>query len=175
MSRRTSRIIHTRVSSRQVPDLLQAIFVGELIAPSHCLWIVSPWISDIPIIDNSANSFQYLETSWSRGRVRFSQVLRALADVGTTVHVATRPDTHNLAFIERLNESRSTEYIKTHCVEELHEKGLVGDAFYLGGSMNFTYNGITFNEEAVIYDTNPEVVAARRLIFKDRWGRATHE
>lgn len=175
MSLRASRIIHTRVSSRQVPDLLQAIFVGELIAPSRCLWIVSPWISDIPIIDNSANSFQYLETSWSRGRIRFSQVLGALADVGATVHVATRPDTHNLAFIERLNENRGTDYIQTHCVDELHEKGLVGDAFYLGGSMNFTYNGITLNEEAVIYDTNPEVVAARRLIFKDRWGGVAHE
>jgi hypothetical protein len=172
MNGRTGRIIHSRVSSRQVPDLLQAIFVSEMIAPSHCLWIVSPWISDIPVIDNSANTFQYLNSSWIRGSIRFSQILRALADVGTTIHVATRPLSHNYGFIERLGEGASTNNIRTHLVQELHEKGIVGDSFYLGGSMNFTHNGITVNEEAVIYETSPEIVAARRIIFNDRWGGA---
>ena len=172
MSERTGRIIHSRVTSRQVPDLLQAIFVSEMILPSSCLWIVSPWISDIPIIDNTANTFQYLNTSWSRGKVRFSEVLKALADVGTTIHVATRPLTHNYGFVEQLNEGTAPKNLLVHLVEELHEKGIVGDAFYLGGSMNFTYNGISINEEAVIYETSPSVVAARRIIFKDRWGGA---
>jgi hypothetical protein len=170
MNERTGRIIHSRVSSRQVPDLLQAIFVSEMIAPSPCLWLVSPWISDIPLIDNSANSFLYLNTRWARGKVRFSQVLEALADVGTTIHVATRPLPHNYGFIERLGEAASADHIVIHLVEELHEKGIVGDTFYLGGSMNFTYNGISINEEAVIYETTSEIVAARRIIFKDRWG-----
>jgi hypothetical protein len=172
MNGRLARIIHSRSSSRQVPDLLQAILVGELIAPSRCLWIVSPWISDIPVIDNSANSFRYLDPSWIRGRVRFSQVLEALADVGTTIHVAIRPLPHNYGFIERLGEGSNT-HIKIHLVEDLHEKGILGDSFYLSGSMNFTHNGITINEEAVSYDTNPEIVAARRIIFTDRWGGAT--
>lgn len=170
MTYSASRIIHTRVSSRQIPDLLQAIFVSELIAPSPCLWIVSPWISDIPIIDNTTNSFQYLDPSWAAGRVRFSQVIKALANLGATIHLATRPDTHNRPFIERLSEGVKTDKIQIHSVETLHEKGIVSDAFYLGGSMNFTHNGITFNEEAVIYDTNQQIVAERRLIFKDRWG-----
>ena len=172
MSERTGRIIHSRVTSRQVPDLLQAIFVSEMISPSSCLWIISPWISDIPIIDNTANTFQYLNTSWVRGKVRFSEVLKALADVGTTIHVATRPLTHNYGFVEQLNEGTAPKNLSVHLVEELHEKGIVGDAFYLGGSMNFTYNGISINEEAVIYETSPSVVAARRIIFKDRWGGA---
>jgi hypothetical protein len=166
------RIIHSRVSSRQIPDLLQAIFVSEMIAPSRCLWIVSPWISDIPVIDNSANTFQHLNPSWIRGKVRFSQVLRALADIGASIHVSTRPLPHNYGFIEGLSEGATTGNIRTHFVEELHEKGIVGDSFYLGGSMNFTHNGITVNEEAVVYETSPEVVAARRLIFNDRWGGA---
>jgi len=170
MNTRTGRIIHSRVSSRQVPDLLQAIFVAEMIAPSSCLWLISPWISDIPLIDNSANSFQYLNATWARGKVRFSQVLKALADGGTTIHVATRPLPHNYGFIGSLGEAAASDQIVIHLVEELHEKGIVGDTFYLGGSMNFTYNGISINEEAVIYETTPEIVAARRIIFNDRWG-----
>jgi hypothetical protein len=169
MTNHLSRIIHTRVSSRQIPDLLQTIFVGEMIAPSSFLWIVSPWISDIPIINNTANSFQYLDSSWGRGLIRFSQVIKSLADLGTTIHVATRPDTHNLSFIDRLQEGIKKDKIHIHIVDNLHEKGIVGDSFYLGGSMNFTHNGITLNEEAVIYDTEQQIVAARRLIFKDHW------
>jgi len=170
MTHRSNRVIHTRVSSRQIPDLLQTIFVSELIAPSACLWIVSPWVSDIPIINNTTNSFQSLDTTWGRGIIRFSQVLKSLADLGSTIHVATRPDSHNLGFIDRLRSTVNPDKIQTHSVETLHEKGIVGDEFYLGGSMNFTHNGITFNEEAVVYNTDQQTVAERRIILKDRWG-----
>ena len=167
-----SRYIHSRLSSRQVPDLLQAIFVAELTTPSRCLWLVSPWISDIPVIDNSANTFLCLEPSWSRDRLRLSQVLATLAEQGTTVHVATRPDSHNRSFIEGLQARISgTEVtIQLHVQEELHAKGILGDGYYLAGSMNFTYNGITVNEEALYYETTPEVIAEQQVIFNSRWG-----
>lgn len=170
MSQPTGRYIHTRLSSKQIPDLLQAIFVAEMIAPSGCLWVVSPWISDIPVIDNSTNGFQYLNMSWGREKIRFSKVLAGLAELGSTVHVATRPLPHNRGFVDRLTEGAAARRIRTHLVEDLHEKGILGDSFYLGGSMNFTFNGISINEEAVIYKTDPEVVAARRVAYKDRWG-----
>jgi len=170
MNHSSGRYIHSRLSSKQIPDLLEAIFVGEMISPSSCLWIVSPWISDIPIIDNTTNSFQYLNMTWEPGKIKFSRVLRTLAELGTTIHVATRPLQHNRAFVGRLLEVPTISYIKTHLVEDLHEKGILGDSFYLGGSMNFTYNGMSINEEAVIYKTDPEVVAARRVIYRDRWG-----
>ncbi len=54
------RFIHSRLSTRHIPDLLQAIFVAELISPSRDIWIISPWISDIPVIDNQTNRFQHL-------------------------------------------------------------------------------------------------------------------
>lgn len=167
-----SRYIHSRLSSRQVPDLLQAIFVAELMTPSRCLWLVSPWISDIPVIDNSANTFLCLEPSWSRTRVHLSQVLATLAEQGTTIHIATRPDTHNHSFMEGLNAriDRLDVAVRFHIAEELHTKGILGDGYYLAGSMNFTYNGITVNEEALTYEISPEVIAEQQLIFTNRWG-----
>lgn len=42
MTTTRSRIIHTRASARQVPDLLQMLFTAELLCPSRCLWLVSP-------------------------------------------------------------------------------------------------------------------------------------
>lgn len=167
-----SRYIHSRLSSRQVPDLLQAIFVAELMTPSRCLWLVSPWISDIPVIDNSANTFLCLEPSWSRSHVRLSQVLATLAEQGTTVYIATHPDSHNRSFIEGLKAriDRLDVAVRFHITEELHAKGILGDGYYLAGSMNFTYNGITVNEEALTYEISPEVIAEQQVIFTNRWG-----
>ncbi len=162
------RYIHSRLS-REIPDLLSSIFIAELITPSQCVWLVSPWISDIPVIDNTANTFLCLEPSWSRSRIRLSQVLTTLAEHGTTVHIATRPDSHNHSFLDTI-KTRTDGRCHIHISEELHTKGILGDGYYLAGSMNFTFNGIMVNEEAVTYETSPEVIAEQQVIFTNRWG-----
>ncbi|MBD2428719.1 phospholipase D-like domain-containing protein DpdK [Phormidium sp. FACHB-1136] len=167
-----SRTIHSRFSSRQLPDLLQALLVAELIAPSACLWLVSPWVSDIPIIDNTANTFLALEPSWPRSKIRLTEVLATLSYLGTTVCLATRPDLHNRSFIETLTTLANNNYLRIHQVEELHTKGMLSDSFFLAGSMNFTFNGITVNEETLIYETALEAISEQKLNFRDRWGGA---
>ena len=57
-----------------------------------------------------------------------------------------------------------------HEQEELHEQGILGDGFYLSGSMNFTFSGISLNEEAVHFIVEPSTVAENRVIFLSRWG-----
>lgn len=165
-----TRYIHSRLTSRQVPDLLQTILVAELIAPSHCLWLVSPWISDIPVIDNTANTFQALEPSWYRSKIRLSQVLTSLTKQGTTVCVATRPDLHNNTFLETLKTKADLDHLNLHKAEELHSKGILSDSFYLAGSMNFTFNGITVNQETLSYETDPATISEQKLNFRARWG-----
>jgi hypothetical protein len=166
----SNRIIHSRLSSRQIPDLLQAVFVSELVVPSSCLWLVSPWISDIVVINNNVNTFRYLNPAWSRSDIRLSQALFDLAESGTTIHVATRSAPHNVAMVERLKQQSQPSGIFIHIADELHEKGMLGDAFYIGGSMNFTFSGITLNEESVLYSTDSSLISERRIIFADRWG-----
>jgi len=165
-----TRYIHSRLTSRQLPDLLQTILVAELIAPSQCLWLVSPWISDIPVIDNTANTFQALEPSWYRSRIRLSQVLASLTQQGTTVYVATRPDLHNNSFLETLKAKADLDYLNLHKAEELHSKGILSDSFYVAGSMNFTFNGITVNQETLSYETDSAAIAEQKLNFRARWG-----
>ncbi|AFY67268.1 phospholipase D-like domain-containing protein DpdK [Geitlerinema sp. PCC 7407] len=166
----SARYIHSRLTARQVPDLLQAILVAELIAPSQHLWLVSPWISDIPVIDNTANTFQALEPSWYRSKIRLSQVLASLTKQGSMVCVATRPDPHNNSFLETLKTKADLDYLSLHKAEELHSKGILSDSFYLAGSMNFTFNGITVNQETLSYETDPTAIAEQKLNFRARWG-----
>jgi hypothetical protein len=167
-----TRFIFQKNASAEIPDLLQTIFVSELIMPSRCLWIVSPWISNIPIIHNKANQFTTLEPSWARRSVPFAEVLAKLLEMGTTIYIATRPDPHNRDFIEtleRLTEGYS-ERLHIQQTALLHSKGLVGDGYYLSGSMNFTFNGIFVLEESVQFVTDSEEIANVRIEFAGRWG-----
>jgi phosphatidylserine/phosphatidylglycerophosphate/cardiolipin synthase-like enzyme len=174
MSAHTLRTIYSRASARQVPDLLQTVFVAELLRPSRCLWLVSPWVSDIPVLDNRANGFLALEPLWVRAPIRLSRVLVQLLRQGTTVHVATRPADHNRGFLQRLEEQARAGDLPLflHQAENLHAKGILGDGFLLAGSMNFTYSGISLNEEAVTFTTDPNEVARTRVELTQRWGGA---
>lgn len=166
-----NRHIHTTPKSREIPDLLQAIFVAEMVRPSRCIWIVSPWISDIPIVDNSAGGFSALEPDWPKNWIRFSQVIRFLMQRGSTIRIATRPVEHNLSFVEAI-QNIEDKRVTVAKAEDLHEKGILGDTFYLSGSMNFTFNGITVYEEAVTFSGDPRVVAENRIQMQARWGGA---
>jgi hypothetical protein len=165
-----ARQLHSTPRRYEIPDLLQTIFAAEMLAPSQCLWLVSPWISDIPVLDNQADAFTSLEPDWGRQRVRLSQMLAWLIARGSTVHVATRNDSHNHAFLEALRARTQDQRTHVHIADQLHEKGLLGDGFFLSGSMNFTHGGISTYEEIVHYFTAPEAVASSRIAFGRRWG-----
>jgi hypothetical protein len=91
---------------------------------------------------------------------------------GTTIVVATRPVDHNTSFIARLRASAESMQgrLRIHQERELHEKGLLGDDFYLSGSMNLTFGGVELLEETVKFDTSHMVVAEAHLTFHGRWG-----
>ena len=165
-----SRQIHSSARSVELRDLLQSLIVGELIAPSRCIWLVSPWISDIPVIDNEANTFGQLAPEWPRSHVPLSKVLTRLLSAGTTVHIATRNEERNRSFLSIIDMLRSNAPLVIHTSEELHEKGLLGDQYYLSGSMNFTMSGIQINEEFVHLLMDPADIAHNRVILTQRWG-----
>jgi hypothetical protein len=167
----SGRFIHTRFGADQVRHLLQTIFSAELVRPSTCLWIISPWISDIPVIDNRGNGFRTLGGDWERTEIRLSGVIGRLLEQGTTVHLAARPDDHNRGFLDRLQGTApDVDRLHTHLTETLHEKGILGDGYYLSGSMNITYNGISFNQEMLHFITDTETVASHRQLFTEWWG-----
>jgi hypothetical protein len=166
------RFIHRRGGSREIAELLQAVFVSELLAPSRVLYLVSPWISNVPILDNRAHAFVSLEPAWTHGEIRLVEVLERLMEMSCKLIVATRPDKHNTAFLRALNQAGERVGVSPiiQQVEELHEKGILGDTFYLSGSMNLTFNGISINEEGVHYHTAESVIAHTRGIYAARWG-----
>ncbi|UBV16875.1 phospholipase D-like domain-containing protein DpdK [Mycolicibacterium fortuitum] len=162
-------------SATEAADLLASIFSAELAAPSKCLWMVSPWISDVEIIDNSAGGFDTLGRFGKR-RVRLVEILVALASEGSHIVVGTTTDSHNARFRQRLQtlaedlrvEDRIT--ISIDPSENLHTKALTGDDYALAGSMNITFNGIQVREELIDLRTDDAFVAQARMDAFDRFG-----
>jgi phospholipase D-like protein len=167
----TRQFLQSGVDARNAArELLQIIFASELLAPSSCLWIVSPWLRDVPVLDNTTGSFLYLCPDFPRSEVRLSRVLRELIDRGTTLVIATRPDAGNQQVLDGLRGHGGTDSIIFQERPELHAKGIVGDRYSLIGSMNLTYNGLERLTEMLIFQTNRANVDQLRLAFLGEYG-----
>lgn len=163
-------------AEREVENLLQSILAAELVAPSATLWLVSPWVSDIAVLDNRTGAFSGLEATWGRREITLVEALTALLRRGCSLVVATRPDDHNRRFVHRLTTSAAGSGVGDRLLihqderERLHEKGLLGDDYYVSGSMNFTESGVRLNDEALKYETTPDAVAQARVHFRQEYG-----
>ena len=153
-----------------IAELLQSMFAAEILMPEGDLWIVSPWISNVVLIDNRSGNFDSLNPEWGRREVRLVDVLIALMSRGTIVNVVTRNDEKNVAFIGRLRDMAQQlaleENVTITVREKLHTKGVLLSNSLLMGSMNLTYYGMQINDEWVEFSVDPEGLAATRLEFK---------
>lgn len=61
------RIFKTQTTGvTTIQELLQTMFVAEVVKPGEEIWIVSPWISNVVLIDNRTGSFDALNPEWGR-------------------------------------------------------------------------------------------------------------
>jgi phosphatidylserine/phosphatidylglycerophosphate/cardiolipin synthase-like enzyme len=158
--------------TKTVPyELLQSLFAAELLRPSRRFWIVSAWLSNVEVLDNTARQFAALDPEWPAARIRLSRALASMLRRGTEVVVVTNANRHNDDFMARMREHEERFGKRLHLIrtEHLHEKGILGDHFTLDGSMNLTYSGIFVNEEHLIYRYDPTKVAERRVQLENRW------
>lgn len=167
----TRQFFQTASDSRNVmSEVLQLIFSAELVAPSKCLWIVSPWLRDIPVLDNRSGAYSSLCPEFPMMQISIGKVVAELLNRGTQVVIATRPEAGNRQVIDGLPLATREDQLNFHERAELHAKGIVGDRFALSGSMNLTFNGLERLTEMVSYQTTRSEVEALRLTFKAEYG-----
>ena len=75
-------------SSGEASALLAALMATELLQPSRCLWLISPWISDLILLDNSAGTYGALGR-WGSRPIRLSEIVVTLLSSSATVVVGT--------------------------------------------------------------------------------------
>lgn len=159
-------------ASRQMDEMLNALLIAELIAPSPQIWLVSPWISDIPVLDNRSGEVLALVPGAPVRQLRVTECLLLLAERGARVQVLTRRDPRNAPVLDRLQSGAGVN-LHAKVVENLHDKGLLTARFHLQGSMNFTHFGLAVNEEAVTLTDDSDAVARARVDYTERFGMVT--
>jgi hypothetical protein len=117
------------------------------------------------LLGNSFGQFRAVVPEVSESDLRLSTLLNVLSERGAQVRLVCRPNQSRTEdFLRRLSSAIQVKHVET-----LHEKGLIGEHFYLRGSMNFTYSGIHLNDEHVELTTEPEQVALALAEAKQLW------
>lgn len=164
-----------RGQTRVLNDLMQNLLVTELLVPSGQLWVLSPWISDIEVIDNTAGQFKTVLPGLPSRNIRLTEVLIELARRGCDVRVLTRDVESNVVARQRLENVGglgAKPTVKIH--PNLHDKGIVGDRFHLQGSMNFTYFGQAVNAEGVTLTRDVHAIAEARIAYNALYESVSH-
>ena len=168
-----ARDIYVEKSHLVPVEFLQSLFIIEIIHPSSSIWISSPWINDVELVDNSARQFGSLVPGWPSSMIRLSVLCELLAERSVRLTIIVNLDSQNDEFVSRISrlEERYTQKLRVIRTRDVHEKGIVTDHFTLDGSMNFTFKGIHINQEYLSYRCDPELVFQRQLVLEDRWGK----
>jgi hypothetical protein len=156
---------------RAIRDLLQSIFVAELIKPSKRFWLASAWVSDIGIMDNSARQFSALCPDWPSRMMRLSETLQAIVSRGGSVVCVLRDEIHNYQFMDKIKIIKELfpDQVRLIVGPDFHEKGILGEDYLLSGSMNFTFKGIEVNDEHLYYRCDLGSVHERRIVLEEKW------
>jgi phosphatidylserine/phosphatidylglycerophosphate/cardiolipin synthase-like enzyme len=149
--------------------LLQSMFVGEMLGSGYRIWIVSPWVSNVVLIDNRSGNFDSLSPEWGRREIRLADVLIGLMARGVEIVLVTRDLETNLPFLNRLHEAAVMHAVDDQLIVRLdpllHTKGILLSHSLLIGSMNLTYNGLEMNDEWIQFSIDPDDIATTRLEF----------
>jgi hypothetical protein len=174
-----SRDIWSRAGSLQVRDLLASLLSARLLAASSAspLYVCSPYLTDFPLFDNVFGQFQPLFRSrpefGERSQILFTQALMELS-ARMPVRLIGVPGKYADAFLRSAVRIECPNICGRYASDLYHEKGLLCAAFYLEGSMNFTYSGVYNRDEKVTAHTpdSPEgqqKIAAATLEFNRLW------
>jgi hypothetical protein len=160
-----SRMIRSHRDSQMLKDSLSSFLSLEMVKPSKEIYIISPWIGNSPIFDNTYNQFKDMFPFVESNTIYLSDVLLTLSWFGSKVRLICNPDhKHTGDFIQLLGNK-----VEYRLLEDNHEKGLFTENFYLHGSMNFTYFGININGECIRITTTTSEVNSAFISARSRW------
>ncbi|MET7803506.1 phospholipase D-like domain-containing protein DpdK [Micromonospora chersina] len=158
-------------ATRTLDNLIESVFVSELIAPSPDVWLLSPWISDIPVVDNRGGEVISLIPGAPARHLRLTEVLLELARRGSHVHVLARNDPRHQSVLDRLRGTPgAADSVDVQIIDQLHDKGLLTSRIHVQGSMNFTHHGRAVNEEGITVTGDADALSRARLDYQARFG-----
>ena len=169
--REVSRQIFTHgpYGMRQLRETLSDLLIGLILYPDE-IWLVSPWVSDLDLLDNRAGDWDSIEPAWGARQVRFSEMLATAVASGCSLRLVTKSDEMNQKFYDRLVSGLSSSFEVSKLEKDtLHTKGMLCSSFFLSGSMNFTYSGTHRNDERVELTIDANKISEAKIEFEERY------
>jgi len=178
IDKKTRRIFkYKTVSCHEVEDLFQAFFVSELLYPSKKLWLISPWVSDIPVIDNQTSKFSGLGICNPR-KIRLVDILTLLMQRDVIIYLVVSHLPHNTPFVNALIKKTLEKGLEQNLLvgrsDSEHSKGILSNHQYYNGSMNITYNGIYHNGETLTFTIRADEIAQASIHFQNIYGEVVN-
>lgn len=164
-----NRMIKSRApgGASRLADALASLLALELLSPGGRLYLISPRLGDIALLNSPFGQFRALMPELGRSELRLGAALGVLAARGAQVRVIYRPeDMHTESFISRL----STD-VQRRAIERLDERGLVSERFYLRGSLEFDLGGLSAGDESVEISTDPADISRAMMDADQLWGQ----
>ena len=154
-------------------ELLQSIFIAELVNPSEEIWIVSPWISNVNIIDNRAGDFNSINFDWKGREISLIDILIHFMSLGSNINIVANTEIHSDKFEdqinEKVNEHSFANLFKFVRNKIIHQKGIITKHGSLRGSINITYNGIYINDELITYSIDEAEINQDLIYFNKNY------
>jgi hypothetical protein len=156
-----SRVVLKSSRSSLLEEMLQSLLVAEAMNPSDEIWIVSPWMRNVPVIDNRGGGFSWVESTWEGRRVHLLDWILAVCAKGSQVTVVTSDGELDQDFVRGAKDIASRlpdpGLLRVHSKRGvqgagqggLHSKLLLTRNFFWQGSMNFTLPGLRAHQETV--------------------------
>lgn len=161
--------LNQALGRRQFKDVLGTLLLAKFLNKDE-VWIVSPWITDFELIDNSMNQWNTLVSNFDTRYIRFSEVLISLVRVGVHIYLVTRDDPINTPFLSNLKYQLGKSDLISICFNKnLHSKGILCRDAFIEGSLNLTYSGVEANDETVILHTDQQIISNAFLEFKQQY------
>ena len=158
-----------------VGHALESLFVAETISASPEIWIVSPWISDVVLIDNRGGRYEHLRLAGER-TLKISDVLVFMAsrfETRITVVVSDHEWASEFRMVlPRVFKEKNLEHLLNFIIkpqQELHEKSITTSDWQVSGSMNFTKQGIDVKDEVVAIDTSQRNASEAIIDLRQRF------
>src|SRR5512139_629428 len=120
MSNRQIKKHNNTTSALQLTACLSSLVALELLHPSEEMYLISPWLTNVPILNNSYGQFRSLTDGQAGRFLGLRDVLILLSEKGCQVHVLTLPDPRNKPFLQDLPDA-----IQVKTGPGLHDKGWV--------------------------------------------------
>jgi hypothetical protein len=161
-----------RNTARELTDMLEWIWLAELLAPGEELCLLAPLIDNAPLLDNSTGAFDALDPGWGRRSVRLLDLVLRIAASGQRVVLGTlRAESQPLDFLGDLRTS-----VQDHGLENLVQvyelpwlsaSGLLTSHGLLRGDLEFSYDAVRLAGASASFDVDPKVLQAARASFLD--------